>query len=170
MDFVSCDVAIGGDLRMVLRKQVSVAELVVLQKLHQRSSITNIKVIGQVKNFNPVTERERLRALYESSTEEGFHIESLYPGVRPDMPTRLDEVVLVDAEDEQSDRAIEPLEVVMFDGDGKPTAEGRRASSSELEELQRLAAEAEEDAPVGVEQQAADPASEQDAAALAMFE
>lgn len=135
MQIVDCDVALGGDVRMVVDKRnVSIPELVVLQAVHGRDAVTNVRVTGEARNFNPVSERERLKTLYELN-ENSPKIDNLFPGVKPQMPYKLSEVLLVDpTEDDQNVRSA-PLEVVRFDADQKPVRTVRTVTEAELAEM-----------------------------------
>lgn len=116
MQIVDCNVAIGGDVRMVARKlNVTIAELVVLQAVHGRDAVTNVVVAGEVVGFSPTSERERLKATYEL-TEESVQIATLFPGVIPQMPTRLEEIVLVEPDPDEKARTVVPPQVRRFDG------------------------------------------------------
>lgn len=116
MQTVDCNVALGGDIRMSLRKRnVTIAELVVIQAIHGRDAVTDVTVTGEVVDFSPTGERERLRALYEL-TEKSVSIATLFPGVKPQMPLTLAEVVLTNPEPDEDSRTLLPPNVRRLDG------------------------------------------------------
>lgn len=151
MQVVDCYVAIGGDVRTVVFKQnVTIPELVILQAIHGRESIKHVKVTGEVRNFNPVAERERLIATYQI-TERSPNVMQFFPGVRPSMPTRLEDVVLTDPDPNDVNASAGALQVVRFDeGGGKAAAQGDQAQQPEpVSEPDEDVGELEE--PLGVE-------------------
>ena len=65
MQIVSCDIALGGDIRSTICKSnVTVAELVVYRYKHGDASVTNISVMGE-KDVDDLEERDRLGAFFK---------------------------------------------------------------------------------------------------------
>lgn len=64
IEFCSCTVAIGGDVRAIVPKpMVSVPEILMLQAIHGADAVTNIKVID-TQDVSNEEERDRLGRLY----------------------------------------------------------------------------------------------------------
>lgn len=64
IEFCSCTVAIGGDVRAIVPKpMVSVPEILMLQAIHGADAVTNIKVI-ETQDVTSEQERDRLGNLY----------------------------------------------------------------------------------------------------------
>lgn len=64
IEFCSCTVAIGGDVRAIVPKPVvSVPEILMLQAIHGADAVTNIKVI-ETQDVSSEEERDRLGNLY----------------------------------------------------------------------------------------------------------
>ena len=64
IEYCSCTVAIGGDVRAIVPKPVvSVPEILMLQSIHGEDAVTNIKVI-ETQDVTSEQERDRLGNLY----------------------------------------------------------------------------------------------------------
>ena len=64
IEYCSCTVAIGGDVRAIVPKPVvSVPEILMLQAIHGADAVTNIKVI-ETQDVSSEEERDRLGNLY----------------------------------------------------------------------------------------------------------
>lgn len=122
MQTCDCTVHLGGDLRMQVRKRnVTVAEIAVLQAIHGRDSVVDIQVTGRLNRYGPVRERDRLRAIYQRNPEKPY-VDQLFSGPVPVLPTKLSELVLVDGhEEEEADSVV--VDAVRFDQDGAPIEE-----------------------------------------------
>jgi len=63
-ELCSCSVAIGGDIRSVVKRpSVTPAEIMLLQSIHGADAVTNIRIIGEQDNTSDV-ERDRLGRFY----------------------------------------------------------------------------------------------------------
>jgi hypothetical protein len=153
MQVVDLDVAIGGDVRMVVRKQnVSIAELVVLQAIHGKDAVANVRVVGQAVGFDPVSERERLARLYDNSQNDAQpKVHALFPGVAPQLPMKLSEVALIDEDVSQTKQSSAGLTVQRFDDetsdDEEPAAEDPESEDGYTEGDENI----EIDAPPGAD-------------------
>lgn len=124
MQLVDCTVAIGGDVRMIVAmKGITVAELTVLQEIHDRGSVENVEVVGELRNFNATAHRDRLRETYDRPGDAQSRVLQLFPGVLPQMPTKLSDVVLVDPEANVAASDQSEGEPVRFDQTRAPDAE-----------------------------------------------
>jgi hypothetical protein len=87
MHFVTCSVALSGDIRNVIPrnefKPVSWPEVEVLNYLHGEGAVTNIKPFVKVDQ-TAKAEKERLRAIYGS-----IIVENVFPGKNPQMEMEL---------------------------------------------------------------------------------
>tara|TARA_B100000902_G_scaffold367574_1_gene390281 strand:+ start:2478 stop:2825 length:348 start_codon:yes stop_codon:yes gene_type:complete len=64
MEYVSCNVAIGGDVgQVVCLNMVSSPELIVLKSIHGDSSLSGIKITGEYTHSDD-DERDRLKGKY----------------------------------------------------------------------------------------------------------
>ena len=65
MQIVSCDIALGGDIRSTITKSnVTIAELVVYRYKHGESAVTNISLTGE-EEMDDLEERDRLGAFFK---------------------------------------------------------------------------------------------------------
>ena len=65
MQIVSCEIALGGDIRStILKHNVTVAELVVYRYKHGEAAVTNISLTGE-EEMDDLLERDRLGAFFK---------------------------------------------------------------------------------------------------------
>lgn len=64
MQIVSCEIALGGDIRStILKHNVTLAELVVYRYKHGDAAVTNISLTGE-EEIDDLAERDRLGAFF----------------------------------------------------------------------------------------------------------
>jgi hypothetical protein len=92
MQLLNALVAITGDRNnMLLRTELTPAEIILLQQLHGDSSVSQIEPVGEVKR-EPQAEIERLKWLYPRESERIQNIWRDHPGAA--FPTRLDMLLI----------------------------------------------------------------------------
>ena len=89
MDWVECEIMIGGDMRMIAYKgpsePLSIPEIAVLRELHGEDSIRNMKY---VKTTESTPGEEKLRLLSKYSADK---VNTAYPGRAPQMHMKADD-------------------------------------------------------------------------------
>ena len=84
LDFCTCMIAIGGDVRQIVYRgesnPVSVPEIDILLALHGESSVNNIEYC-RTEPSTPGDEKNRLLAKYSPSV-----VNAIFPGRTPNMP------------------------------------------------------------------------------------
>lgn len=95
MLYVNCNVRIGGDNNNIVpKKDLSVAEVALLKVIHGDDGVVDIVSTGRTDTISAVRERERLKAIYNPKL-----VMNVFPGVMPTLPTRLEDIVAVEADD-----------------------------------------------------------------------
>jgi hypothetical protein len=96
MQYVSCAVQIAGDKNnVVVRSRVSVAEVLILRRIHGDDAVTDIRVLPGHTNESPVAAREELKKFYKPEL-----VMSVYPGGHPSLPQHASDIGLDRALDE----------------------------------------------------------------------
>lgn len=109
MQIVKCEVALAGDVRACVPKQVTVPELVVLENIHGHGSILNVQVVGMDKRSHR-EELDRLHRIYGKAGEtEGDNIVArLFPGYAPQLPVRLSDIGRAESDVEDAEAPARP--------------------------------------------------------------
>lgn len=99
MQKLKCEVALAGDVRQLVPKEVTVPELLVLQAIHGQGSVLNITPAGMDKRTHS-DELARLHRLYgKAGEEEGANVVArLFPGYAPQLPVRLSDIGMAESD------------------------------------------------------------------------
>lgn len=100
MERLDCTVRLGGNIGSTTEKlNITVAEAILLRKIHGQDALVDIKKVrtGKRDNTPHRAELDRLKAFYP----EKFHkaIDQLFPGFNPKLPMTLEEGGFVEEED-----------------------------------------------------------------------
>ena len=89
MHTATVTVRLNGDMRHTVEKHgVTPPEIAVLKAIHGEDAVVDIIATGMDKREH-LAEMERLRDVYK--TQLGL-INQMFPGIRPDLPARLDDL------------------------------------------------------------------------------
>jgi hypothetical protein len=103
MQIVRAEIALGGDVRSTVVKEITVPELVVLEAIHGGpASITNVVVVGESRRPH-AEELDRLRKRYDKPEDEhGPIVGRLFPGYTPKLPLKLADIGRAEDGDEEA--------------------------------------------------------------------